>query len=94
LLENRYFEEFSVDGIRRAKLENSSSTGQKLKALRLDKGLTLKALSDLTGIAKSTLCDYEAGRKNYGKKVAPKLAAVLGVGVGELLQGSEVVGLV
>ncbi len=43
-------------------LENSSSAGQKLKALRLDKGLTLKALSDLTGIAKSTLCDYEVRR--------------------------------
>jgi DNA-binding XRE family transcriptional regulator len=87
LLENRYFEEFSVDGVRQPKLE--SGTGQKLKALRLNKNLTLKSRSELTGIANSTLCDYEAGRKNYGRKVAPKLADALGVSVEELIDSSE-----
>jgi len=77
LLENRYFDEFSVDGIRRTKPD--SSLGQKLKTLRLNKNLTQKALSELTGIAKSTICDYESCRKNFGKKVAPKLATALGV---------------
>jgi len=73
------------DIIQKQKIElPDSSLGQKLKALRLNKNLTQKEFSELTGIARSTLCDYEAGRKNFGRKVALKLAGVLGVGVGYL----------
>lgn len=56
-----------------------------LKRIRKEKGLTQKALSELTGIAESTIRRYEAKTLNPKISTLEKLAAGLGVTVYELM---------
>lgn len=45
-----------------------------LKKLREDKGITMKEVSDFTGMATSLISDYETGKKAMGMKVAIRFA--------------------
>ena len=57
--------------------------------MRIEKGLTLKELSDLVGLSDSQLCLIENGESNLTKKRAADIARVLHVGVEWLLYGDE-----
>jgi len=43
--------------------------GQKLKALRIKKGLTLRVFAKRTGFRPSEICDYERGRKEITTEI-------------------------
>ena len=55
-------------------------TGQKIKALRTQKGMTLEALGKLVGVGKSTVRKWETGAiENMGRDKIAKLSEVFGV---------------
>lgn len=51
--------------------------GKTLKCRRINKGLTQKQLSEMTGIAVPNISKMEKGSRNIGANTARKLAAVL-----------------
>jgi transcriptional regulator with XRE-family HTH domain len=55
--------------------------GQRLKAHRLAAGLTLAALGQRTGIAKSLIGSYECDRSEPRWRTLAKLIRVLGIGL-------------
>jgi transcriptional regulator with XRE-family HTH domain len=57
----------------------------KIKKLRIDKGLTLNDLANLAGIGIASLARLEAGGKAYASTLG-KIAKALGVDVAELLE--------
>lgn len=59
--------------------ETRKRIGQILKDAREAKGLTVRALSSLTGIDKSQICRVEAGRLNVGIDTIAALAEALGL---------------
>ena len=59
--------------------------GEKIKAKRLEKGLTQKALGELAGIAEPTIRRYEAGKLNPKIETISKIANGLGVTPAELI---------
>ena len=59
--------------------------GEKIKAKRLERGLTQKALGELTGIAEPTIRRYEAGKLNPKIETISKIANGLGVTPAELI---------
>lgn len=62
----------------------------KIKALRARKGLTQKALSELTGISVRTIINYEAyGKAPKNQKVLNALAKALDVDVSYLTQDKK-----
>ena len=69
--------------------EEMKQVGKRLKQERLEKGLTLKELSDLVGLSDSQLCLIENRESNLTKKRAADIATVLHVGVEWLLYGDE-----
>ena len=69
--------------------EEMKQVGNRLKQMRIEKGLTLKELSDLVGLSDSQLCLIENGESNLTKKRAADIATVLHVGVEWLLYGDE-----
>ena len=69
--------------------EKKKQVGNRLKQMRIEKGLTLKELSDLVGLSDSQLCLIENGESNLTKKRAADIATVLHVGVEWLLYGDE-----
>ncbi|MFB5190795.1 helix-turn-helix domain-containing protein [Alicyclobacillus fastidiosus] len=61
--------------------------GERLKALRKEKGLSLSELADRAGVAKSYLSAIERElQSNPSIQVLDKIAAVLGVSVQALIQ--------
>lgn len=63
--------------------------GQRIKYLRLKKGLSINELSDQSGVSKSYLSYIERGiQKNPSLQVLSKLANTLGTTVDDLLQTS------
>ena len=59
---------------------------EKLKALRIQRGLTLQALGDRVGVGKSTVRKWENGDiKNMGRDKIELLANALGVDPGYLM---------
>lgn len=64
------------------------TVGEKIKAIRIDKGYTQKKLGELTGIAESTIRRYELGKLNPKKETIERIANGLGVTPFELL-GAE-----
>ena len=54
--------------------EEMKQVGNRLKQMRIEKGLTLKELSDLVGLSDSQLCLIENGTN----KLAEKRAVILG----------------
>lgn len=59
--------------------------GQRLKKLRLRRGLTLAALADVTGISASTLSRFETGLRHPGLEQLLPLAKVHGLTLDELV---------
>lgn len=60
--------------------------GEYIKALRMQKGLTLEQVGNAVGVGKSTVRKWEVGSiKNMGRDKIVKLAAVLGVSPSDLL---------
>jgi hypothetical protein len=43
--------------------------GQKLKAMRVKRRLTIRALSQATGFECAEICDFESGRKNITPEI-------------------------
>lgn len=61
--------------------------GEYIKALRMQKGLTLEQVGNAVGVGKSTVRKWEVGSiKNMGRDKIIKLAAVLGVCPSDLLE--------
>jgi len=55
-------------------------TGDKIKALRIERGMTLEELGDLVGVGKSTVRKWETGAiKNMGRDKIEKLCSVFDV---------------
>lgn len=63
--------------------------GQKIRALRKEKGLTLVEISEKTGIAQATLSRIETGTMIGTVESHEKIAETLGVGLPELYSGVD-----
>ena len=63
--------------------------GEKLKALRKKKDLTLDKLSELSGVAKATLSRIENGVTTGNLNTHLKICDALGVNLGEFYKGLE-----
>jgi len=63
------------------------SLGKRIAHLRKTKGFTQLDLSVDSGIAKSYLCDLEAGRRNPSIETLERIALSLGVSLSFLLEG-------
>jgi transcriptional regulator with XRE-family HTH domain len=65
-------------------------TSEKIRNLRLEKGLSQEALGNLVGVQKSAINKYEKGRVvNIKRSTLQKLADALGVSPAELLDDTE-----
>lgn len=62
---------------------------EKLKELRKGKGISLKELGTVVGVAESTMSLYENGKRQPDYETLLKLAEYFGVTVDYLLRGSE-----
>lgn len=69
--------------------EEMKQVGKRLKKMRIEKGLTLKELSDLVGLSDSQLCLIENGTNKLAEKRAANIGEALEVGVEWLLHGKE-----
>lgn len=56
------------------------TTGELIKAMRIEKGLTQKQLGDLCGMADSAIRRYESGRGNPTEKTLKRIAKALNEG--------------
>ena len=80
----------SGDHVKVASLEEEmKQVGNRLKQMRMEKGLTLKELSYLVGLSDSQLCLIENGTNKLSEKRAVVLGEALEVGVEWLLHGKE-----
>jgi len=57
----------------------------RLKVLRIEAGLSLRALAARAGVAHDTVMDTESGRREPHPGTVKKLADALGVSVGDLV---------
>lgn len=64
----------------------SQSFGEKMKAVRINKGLTQKALADKMEVSASTVGMYEQGRRIPDANALSKIAAALDVSVDALMK--------
>lgn len=55
-----------------------------LKKVRVEKGYTQQKLSEISGVPKRTIQDWEAGKRNPKIDGLKRIAEVLGVDVGSL----------
>lgn len=60
-------------------------TGEILKSLRRDRGITQKYLAELTGLATITIQGYEAGKYKPKLEQLRRIAAALEIPVGDLI---------
>jgi len=67
---------------------------KKLRKLRLERGLSLRDLEKLSGVAYSGICRMENGEYLPNIKTLLKLARALNVRVEDLIDDEELVGLV
>ncbi len=63
--------------------------GQRLRELRVEKALSLRALGERTGVAYDTINKLELGRRPARFSTIRKLAEALGVMPRELMQREE-----
>jgi transcriptional regulator with XRE-family HTH domain len=63
--------------------------GEKLRRLRVEKALSLRALGVITGVAFDTISKLENGRRPARLVTIRKLAEALGVEPKELMKGEE-----
>jgi transcriptional regulator with XRE-family HTH domain len=62
------------------------SLAHKLRVLRAERGLTLREVASLTGVAKETISDIERGLRHPHDPTLAKIAKGYGVPVGDLLE--------
>lgn len=62
---------------------------EKLKELRKEKGISLKELGSIIGVAESTMSLYENGKRQPDYETLLKLAEYFGVTVDYLLRGEN-----
>ena len=62
---------------------------ERLRELRKSKGISLKELGTIIGVAESTMSLYESGKRQPDYETLLKLAEYYGVTVDYLLRGSE-----
>jgi transcriptional regulator with XRE-family HTH domain len=65
--------------------------GERVRALRGARGLSLSALAARAGLGKATLSGIESGRRNATLETLYAIAAALAVGLSELVGGPEAV---
>jgi len=63
--------------------------GQRLKELRVEQALTLRALGEMSGIGYDTINKLELGRRPAHASTIRKLADALGVEPKELMKGDD-----
>ena len=63
-------------------------TGNRIRAIRMERGLTQKELGDLCGMADSAIRRYESNRGNPTQKTLIKIAKALGVHLRDLSDNS------
>jgi transcriptional regulator with XRE-family HTH domain len=63
--------------------------GAAVREQRLRRGLSQDALADLAGFQRTYLSEVETGRRNVTLVNIGRLAAALGVGIGELMVTAE-----
>lgn len=63
----------------------AASAGQRLAALRKEKGITQIELAGRLGVAQSVVSDYETGALRLHGEVIAQLTAILGISADELL---------
>jgi transcriptional regulator with XRE-family HTH domain len=63
--------------------------GQRLRELRVEKALSLRALGERTGVAYDTINKLELGQRPARLSTIRKLAETLGVEPKELMKGEE-----
>lgn len=65
--------------------------GEKIKAARLEKGMTQEALGELLGVQKSAIAKYESGRVvNIKRSTLKKISDILGIKPSELIFDAEI----
>src|SRR5829696_7739163 len=62
------------------------SLATRLRVLRAERGLTVRQVADLSGVAKETISQVERGERHPYDRTLAKLAAAYGVPVKELLE--------
>lgn len=65
------------------------STGDVLRELRMEKGLTSREVSEEVGIQKNVLTEYETGARNIGIKALMKLADYYDVSTDYILRRTD-----
>ena len=63
--------------------------GERLRQLRVEKALSLRALGEITGVAFDTISKLENGRRPARLVTVRKLAEALGVEPKELMKGED-----
>lgn len=71
------------------KSEMRRMKGERIKTVRLERGLNQRELAQLSGLSDVHVCNIENGEFNISGKSAERLAEVLEVGVEWLLNGDE-----
>jgi transcriptional regulator with XRE-family HTH domain len=68
---------------------HARNVGSRVKKLRSDRGLTLEALAELSGVSRAMLSKLERGEKNPTLVLAAKVAQALRVGLTDLMGVAE-----
>ena len=68
---------------------SSGRLGERARALRRERGLTLEALAERSGVSRAMISKLERGEKNPTLVVAAKVAEGLGVGLSQLVGVEE-----
>ncbi|GEM_PF-958555 len=66
-------------------LENNKIIGKRIRTIRLNQNLILKALAEKIGISPSYLCQIEGGKINFSVSLAKKISNALGISILDLL---------
>lgn len=69
--------------------KNIQIDGQRLKELRVEQALTLRALGERSGVAYDTINKLELGRRPAHASTVRRLADALGVEPKELMKGED-----
>lgn len=69
--------------------ESLETSANKLRAFRIRKGLTQKALAEATGVKREAISMLEGGKRTLGVNLAKKLAPGLGIEYKQLLSEQQ-----
>jgi transcriptional regulator with XRE-family HTH domain len=79
----------ATDGRRNGQVAADLAVGQRLRALRCERGLSLKAVAGGTGLSIGYLSQVERGLSSPSLRVLTQVADLLGVGLAALFGGQE-----